>query len=246
MNRTATFLRGIVIESDHGPGRVFAITIQGLILVSMIVFAVETMPDLSPRTRTILHGIELTLLAVFAAEYALRLWAAPNRLRFATSFFGIVDLLAILPLFLPVAGDIRMIRALRLLRLFLFFKLTRYNAALRRFHQAILIAREEIVLFFSATAILMFLAAVGIYYFENEAQPEDFSSIFDALWWAVVTLTTVGYGDCIPITVGGKLFTFLILLVGLGIVAIPTGLLASALTEARKLELPPADRGLQQ
>lgn len=241
MNGTATFLRTMVNKPDHGSGRAFALTIQVLIVISMVTFAIETMPDLSAQRRAVLHWIELTLLTIFATEYFLRLWAAPNRLRFATSFFGIVDLLAILPLFLPVASDLRTVRAFRLFRLFRIFKLARYNAALQRFHKAIIIAREEIVLFFSATAILMFLSAVGIYYFENEAQPEVFSSIFDALWWSVVTLTTVGYGDCYPITVGGKLFTFLVLLVGLGIVAIPTGLLASALTEARKIEPPTAD-----
>ncbi len=89
-----------------------------------------------------------------------------------------------------------------------------------------LIAREEIVLFFFVTVVLLYLAAVGIYYFEHDAQPEAFSSIFHSLWWAVATLTTVGYGDVYPITVGGRIFTFAVLAIGLGVVSIPAGLVA--------------------
>ena len=84
--------------------------------------------------------------------------------------------------------------------------------------------------------ILIYLSAVGIYYFENTVQPEAFSSIFSSLWWSVVTLTTVGYGDVIPVTIGGRIFTFIILMIGLGIIAIPSGMISSALTEARDME----------
>ena len=90
---------------------------------------------------------------------------------------------------------------------------------------------------FSVVSIILFyFSAVGIYYFENAVQPESFSSIFSSLWWSVVTLTTVGYGDVVPITIGGRIFTFIILMLGLGIIAIPTGMISSALTEARNTE----------
>ncbi|MFT6370944.1 MAG: voltage-gated potassium channel [Maribacter sp.] len=108
----------------------------------------------------------------------------------------------------------------------------RYNRALAHFSRAINRAKEEILLFLFLTLILIYFSAVGIYYFENTAQPEHFSSIFDSLWWAIITLTTVGYGDVYPITVGGKVFTFFILMIGLGIVAIPTGIISSALTKS--------------
>ena len=91
--------------------------------------------------------------------------------------------------------------------------------------------------------MLLFFSAVGIYYFESAAQPDSFSSIFQSMWWAVATLTTVGYGDVYPITVGGKLFTFFVLMVGLGIVAVPTGLVASALSTAREMEKEQSIRG---
>ena len=105
------------------------------------------------------------------------------------------------------------------------------------FLAAFFIAKEEFVLFGFVTLILLYLTAVGIYYFENNAQPEAFKSIFHSLWWAVATLTTVGYGDVYPVTVGGRVFTFFILMIGLGIVAVPAGLLATALTQVRADEI---------
>ena len=112
----------------------------------------------------------------------------------------------------------------------------RYNKALNRFSIAAKIVKEEVVLFLIVTSIFIYLASAGIYFFENEAQPEIFSSVLHSGWWAVVTLTTVGYGDVFPITIGGKIFTFFILLVGVGIVTIPAGLVASALSKAREIE----------
>ena len=116
------------------------------------------------------------------------------------------------------------------------FKLTRYSSAMNRFRMALRFAREEIILFFLFTLILLFVAAIGIYYFENPAQPDVYSSIFDSLWWSVTTLTTVGYGDMYPITAGGRLFTFVVLMIGLGVIAVPTGMLATALAQARQHE----------
>ena len=111
-----------------------------------------------------------------------------------------------------------------------------YSTAVRRLHRAAIIAKEELVLFLCVALVLIFLSAVGIYYFENESQPEQFASVFHSLWWAVITLTTVGYGDVYPVTIGGRLFTFFVLMLGLGIVAVPTGLFASALSRAREEE----------
>jgi voltage-gated potassium channel len=104
---------------------------------------------------------------------------------------------------------------------------------MNRFGKALNLAREEAVLFMLVTAILLFLSAVGIYYFEHQAQPDNFKSIPHSLWWAVATLTTVGYGDVYPITAGGRVFTFVILMIGLGIVAVPAGLVAAALSQIR-------------
>jgi len=107
---------------------------------------------------------------------------------------------------------------------------------LNRFHIVAKLIKEEVILFLIVTGIFLFLASAGIYYFENAAQPEVFASVFHSGWWAIVTLTTVGYGDVYPITMGGKMFTFFILMLGVGIVTIPAGLVASALTKAREME----------
>lgn len=229
-------LKDIVERSDTLAGRRFDLAIQFLIVFSLVAFSLETLPDLSPGFRRCLHTFEVVSVGIFTVEYSLRFIVADRKLVFAISFFGIVDLLAILPFYLSLGFDLRSVRAFRLLRLFRIFKLARYSQATRRFHRALLIAREEIVLFLCLTAILLYLAAVGIYCFENEAQPEAFASVFHSLWWAVTTLTTVGYGDVYPVTLGGRLFTFLVLVVGLGIVSVPAGIVASALSRARETD----------
>lgn len=226
------YIKSIVEVNDNTLSKIFSIFIQVLILVSVVAFSTETIPTLEPQTKFILRIIEWFCVVVFSVEYILRIYVSEKKLRFIFSFFGLIDLLAILPFYLSFGIDLRSLRALRFLRLFRVFKLVRYNKALDQFIYAIRSAKEQIFLFIFVTLILIYFAAVGIYYFENEAQPEHFSSIFDSLWWAIITLTTVGYGDVYPITVGGRVFTFFILMIGLGIVAIPTGIISSALTKS--------------
>lgn len=229
-------IKQIIEESDTKFGKAFDLFIQAMILLSLISFSIETLPDLNEETKAILRKIEVTCVAVFTVEYLAKIIVATNKPAFLFSFFGMIDLLAILPFYLATSLDLRSLRSFRLLRLIRIFKLARYNAAAQRFHRAFIIAKEELALFLFATLIVLYLAGVGIYHFENPAQPETFSSVFHSLWWAVATLTTVGYGDIYPITVGGKMFTFIILIVGLGIVSIPAGLVASALSKAREME----------
>ena len=229
-------LKQIIEHNDTIYGRMLDFLIQGLIVLSLITFSLETLPNLSASAKNILSTIELITVSIFTLEYILRLFVSDKKLHFIFSFYGMIDLLAILPFFISPAFDLRTLRAFRLLRLFRALKLVRYNKAINRFHEAIKIAKEELILFMTFSCIILYLSAAGIFFFENEAQPEVFTSIFHSLWWAVATLTTVGYGDIYPITVGGKIFTFFILMIGLGIVAVPTGLLSSALSKAREME----------
>lgn len=229
-------IRKIVEDNSSRKGKLFDYFIQVLILFSLVAFAISTLPNNTKETIRLLNVFEITCVAIFTIEYALRVFVAEKPLKYIFSFYGIIDFLAIFPFYLRSAYDLRALRAFRVFRIFRTLKLIRYNKALNRFHIAAGIVKEEIVLFLIITAIFIFLASTGIYYFENTAQPEIFTSVIHSGWWAVVTLTTVGYGDVYPITVGGKIFTFFILIIGVGIVTIPAGLVASALSKAREIE----------
>tara|TARA_R110002049_G_scaffold102736_2_gene248576 strand:+ start:13060 stop:13779 length:720 start_codon:yes stop_codon:yes gene_type:complete len=227
-----TYLKNLVELNDNKRSRRFAYFIQFLIIFSVITFSIETLPDLKPQTKVVLNAIEAFCVVIFTFEYVARIYVADSKPKFIFSFFGIIDFLAILPFYLSFGVDLRSLRLLRMFRLFRLFKLVRYNKAMRHFANAMILAKEQIILFMIITLMLIYFTAVGIYYFENEAQPDHFSSIFSSLWWSIVTLTTVGYGDVYPITVGGRIFTFFMLLIGLGVVAIPTGIISSSLTKA--------------
>lgn len=234
--KTMMDIKGIVERNDTRSGRAFDFFVQGLILLSIITFSIETLPNLDADTRKLLQTIEAVIVALFTLEYLIRIYVADRKKDYIFSFYGFIDLIAIVPFYLSSGIDLRSLRIFRMLRLFRLMKLFRYSKAMRRFSRALSIAKEEIVLFGVVTIMLLYISAVGIYYFENAAQPEAFTSIFHSLWWAVATLTTVGYGDVYPITIGGRIFTFFILMIGLGIVAVPAGLLASALSKARMEE----------
>ena len=225
-------LQDIVLHNDTTAGKVFDFFTQGLIVLSVISPVVETI-QIPESVQQALQTFEIVCVSIFTLEYLLRVFATPRKIKFIFSFYGLIDLIAILPTLLATGVDLRSVRILRLLRLFRMFKLFRYGKAVDRFITAIRNIKEELVIFITLTIAVLFIASVGIYYCEHNAQPEVFASIPHSLWWAVATLTTVGYGDIYPITVGGKIFTFFILLIGLGIVAIPSGLLASALTSTK-------------
>lgn len=225
-------LRDIVDNQNTAKGKVFDWTIQVLIIYSLITFSLETIPNLSDSLVSFLYYSELVCISIFTIEYALRIIAAKKRARFVFSFYGLVDLAAILPFFLT-GLDMRAIRSVRIFRLLRLLKFFRYSEASTRLQKAFKIVKDEMFLFVFATAILLFLSATGIYYFEHNAQPEKFASVFHSLWWAVATLTSVGYGDIYPITIGGQIFTFFVLMIGLGVVAVPAGLVASALAKVR-------------
>lgn len=229
-------LRFIIEDNTTFKGKVFDYFIQVLILLSLVAFTIETLPNNSKGTIDLLRKFEVICVAVFTIEYLLRIYVAEKPWKYIFSFYGIVDFVAIFPFYLRSVYDFRALRVFRVFRIFRALKLIRYNKALNRFRIAAIIVKEEVILFLIVTLIFIFLASAGIYFFENEAQPDIFISIPHSGWWAVVTLTTVGYGDVYPITMGGKIFTFFMLLVGVGIVTIPAGLVASGLSKAREIE----------
>jgi voltage-gated potassium channel len=182
---------------------------------------------------------------IFTVEYILRLWTCTinirfkkpviGRLGFAATPMSIIDLMAILPFYMPMLiFDLRFVRVLRLFRLFRLFKLGRYSESLKKFGNVLKSKREELgITVFIVTMLLIFASSV-MYHFENEAQPVAFSSIPKAMWWSVATLTTVGYGDVYPVTNIGKLFGSIIAILGVGMVALPAGILASGFAEEIK------------
>lgn len=207
--------------------------IFSLIVLSLVSFAIETLPSMQAYGR--LFGLfETVTLVIFSVEYLVR--SIRGGRGYILSAYGIIDLVAVLPFFLSLGFDLRSVRILRVFRLLRLGKLHRYGTAWNNISRAIASVRNELVVYFGLTVILVYLASVGIYYCEHDAQPEAFASIPHAMWWAVATLSTVGYGDVYPITWAGKLLTFVILILGLSVVSVPSGLLASALVRPNPSE----------
>lgn len=227
----------LLTTNETPAGFRFQSFIQFLIVLSIVSFTVETLPDLTPEFRRTLFRFEVFVIAIFTAEYLVRVYVAENRLRFIFSFWGIIDLLVILPFYLQAGLDLRSLRIFWLLRLFRLLKLKHCAVAVSRISETFQIVRYDLLVFGVGALLVLYLAAVGIYYFEHEAQPEAFASVIHAFWWALATLTTVGYGDVYPITVGGRVFTFFILMIGLGVFAVPTGLITMAMVSTRKKHL---------
>lgn len=240
-------LHDIVQKSDTIAGRLFDLLVLALIVFSIVTLSVETLPGLSPVAIWWLHISEIVVTGLFTLEYILRIFTTPRKRDYIFSFYGIIDFIAIVPFYLSLGiglfdVDLRALRMLRLLRIFRTFKVTKYNDASVRFGKALAYAKEEIIIFLFITVMLIYLASVGIYHFEHHAQPDKFQSIPQSLWWALLTLATLGYDGVYPVTLGGKIFTFFILICGLGVVAVPAGIVSAALSKVIRGE----DRGKQR
>ena len=231
------------IRGTHKADAHFDIFISILIVLNVIVVFLESYAQINDVYGVFFKVFEAVSILVFTLEYSLRIWTAdylyPHlspfkaRLKFVFSFLGLVDLLAILPFFLPLffKTDLRIIRALRLVRLMRIFKLTRHSKSLKMIGEVLKETRYDLMVTIFATIIMLIVASTLMFSLENEAQPEAFDNIGQSLWWAVATLTTVGYGDIYPITGMGKLLSGVIALLGIGIVALPTGIISSAFVE---------------
>lgn len=207
------------------------IAISIAVFASIAIMALETfsLPD------NWIHALflaDVTLSLIFVIEYVLRILTADNKRAYVTSFYGLIDLVALSPLFIHAAASLRVLRLLRVLRVLRLLKVTRYTNAIDRYKLALKSVVAEATLFASVAAIFIISFAFLIYEVENEMQPDKYSNIFDAIWWAVISLTSVGYGDVFPVTPTGKMLTLAMVLTGMGIVAVPTALLASALSQA--------------
>ena len=242
----ARLRRGIHITLDGGgsdlPSRIVHGALVLLVCASVMSVVLETVPSLAQHYGLAFFIIEAIAVTAFSIEYILRLWSAPDhtpfsdltplqaRLRFAMSPSALVDLLSVLPFYLGffLPTDLRVLVLLRLLR---FFKLARYSPGMRSLMAAL--EAERKALFASSIVLLglVLIAAAAMHLVEHEAQPDKFGSIPDAMWWAVVTLTTVGYGDVVPITLAGRIVAGFTMLAGLMMLALPIGIVANAFAE---------------
>jgi voltage-gated potassium channel len=220
-------------------------SIQLLILLNVAAAVLETADPVGTTYRTEFLLFEWFSVSIFSVEYIVRLVActgnerfcAPvsGRLRYAITPLALIDLVAIVPAFLPWLGvDLRGFRALRLMRVFRILKMARYSKAIQSLGRAVTSKREELIVTVFAMSVLLVLAASVLFFAESEAQPDVFSSIPAAAWWAVATLTTVGYGDMAPVTAIGKVAASLVAILGLALFALPAGVLASAFMEQLK------------
>ncbi|MBQ9501236.1 MAG: ion transporter [Lentisphaeria bacterium] len=222
--------------------KIFDLFIMALIFIGIASVFIMTF-DISKETAHLLNELEKAAIIVFSAEYLLRIWTAnmlyPElsparaRLKYILSGMAIIDLVAILPFYLPMLLPVNLvgIRAIRLVRLLRVFKLNRYSEALVSIGEVFKKKYREILVSMFFVFILLVVASLLIYYAEHDAQPDKFPNAFSGLWWAVATLTTVGYGDIYPVTAIGRLLGAVIAVMGIGMVAVPTSILSSGFME---------------
>lgn len=224
-------------------GRVVSLALMTLIVLNLLAVMLETVRIWQGRFAAEYIAFESFSVAVFTVEYLLRLWSCTTspryrgsvrgRLRFMFSPLALIDLLAIVPAYLPgdVVWDLRYVRVFRMFRLLRVLKMARYSQTLKTFVNVATAKRWDLGVIAFLLAVLLTVSSITMYFAENEAQPEVFSSVPAAMWWAVVTLTTVGYGDIYPVTAFGKFIAAIIALLGIGLFALPAGILAAGFAE---------------
>lgn len=224
-------LYSIIFEADTREGKLFDEILLGTILFSILLVMLESVPSIRARYYTPLRVLEWTITAVFTIEYLVRIWVVHKPLKYIFSFYGLVDLFALLPTYLGLlfAGgqSLIVIRAIRLLRVFRILKLSRYTRAGRLIAGALWNSREKISVFIIFVLTLALIIGTLIYLIEGEKS--GFTDIPTSIYWAIVTLTTVGYGDLSPVTGLGKFLASIVMILGYSIIAVPTGIVTASL-----------------
>ncbi|MGA9212748.1 ion transporter [Kaistella sp.] len=214
--------------------------IYTLIIFNVLSLILASYKEIFAQFQSFFEIFEFFSVTIFSIEYVLRFWTADlnfekgtgfsKRFKFSLSTYGLIDLIAILPFYLPLIFpfDLRVLRILRLFRLLRIFKLGRLSKSLQTIVSVLKDSRSELSLTLFVAFILLILSSTLMFYVENDAQPDKFENIGQSLWWSVATLTTVGYGDIYPITPLGKLLSSIIAIIGIGVLALPTGIISSA------------------
>ena len=232
-------LRDIFFNDDTRLGRAFDIGVLVAIVLSLLILFVESMPELHPTLRLVLNVLEGLLTVVFTAEYALRLYCAESRRGYALSLWGIIDLIAVLPpylsFFLPGARYMLVLRAVRFLRIFRIFRLFAFINEGHLLLRAVGKSMHKIAVYFLFVLVLTCVLGTLMYIIESTQPDSAFTDIGTSIYWAITTLSTVGYGDITPVTNLGRLLSGFIMLLGYNIIAIPTGIVsASFIDETRE------------
>ena len=227
-------LHEVIFEADTRAGRAFDVGLLVAILVSVGAVMLESVADVRREHGAVLRAVEWSLTAAFTLEYVLRLVAVDRPARYARSFFGLMDLVAIVPTYLalvvPEAHSLMVIRAVRLLRIFRILKLAQFLGEAQLLVLALRASRRKITVFLGG--IVTIVTIVGTLMYVIEGEEHGFTSIPTSMYWAVVTMTTVGYGDIAPRTAVGQLLAALLMILGYGIIAVPTGIVSVELANA--------------
>lgn len=226
----------IVFEADTRMGKAFDIVLLVLILLSILFVSIESVKSIAEKYGDILFMLEWAITLFFTAEYILRIYIVRHKFTYIFSYYGLIDLLSLLPsyigLFISGAQGLMVIRALRLLRIFRILKLSRYVQDSRLIIAALKASRTKISVFLYAVILLVIIIGTIMYLIEGEEA--GFGSIPESIYWAIVTLTTVGYGDIAPATALGRLIASFVMVLGYGIIAVPTGIVTAEITSASK------------
>lgn len=240
-NNTNSFrqkIHEIIFEADTTNGKLFDIILLAAILLSIIGVMLESVYEIDRKYHELIIAFEWGFTILFTIEYFFRIYAVNRPFKYIFSFMGIVDLLAIIPTYLifilPAAHSLSVIRAIRLIRIFRIFKLSRYLRGAHTMQIALRSSRPKIIVFLLSVILLVIILGTLMYVIESGARTNGFENIPNSIYWAIITLTTVGYGNIVPMTIFGKIVASFIMILGYGIIAVPTGIVTAEFSRKRK------------
>lgn len=226
----------IIFNADTPAGKRFDLALIFVIVLSVIAVILESVPTFRGQYSSLLHSTEWVITVIFTLEYLLRIWTHPKPFRYIFSFYGVIDFLAIVPTYLDLifagAMGFAVIRGLRLLRIFRILKITRYSREGRVIVEALAASRYKILVFLFA--VLMVVIIIGTLMYFVEGEDSGFTSIPAGIYWAITTLTTVGFGDITPVSSFGKFIASFVMIIGYGVIAVPTGIVTFEIASAVK------------
>ena len=228
----------IIFEADTTNGKLFDVILLAAILLSIIGVMLESVEEIDKKYHELIIAFEWGFTILFTIEYFFRIYAVNRPFKYIFSFMGIVDLLAIIPTYLififPAAHSLSVIRAIRLIRIFRIFKLSKYLRGAHTMQIALRSSRPKIIVFLLSVMLLVIILGTLMYIIESSASTNGFENIPDSIYWAIITLTTVGYGNIVPMTIFGKIVASFIMILGYGIIAVPTGIVTAEFSRKRK------------